>query len=629
MPPYVPPLGLAANPQVANKTGSLVSAFARGEMEIPNSERDMAGWAMRVYPREQQERLGSDETGQPLPVANPHEVVQLPNPPAMWLRDAARPGEQLQTIVVENERHTQGRNSLPQAGLIEGAAYGAPPAPPYYPVPERPLTPRGVSDQATGPAALVDAQYGLGGVTNGIAASSSVPFLNLEGAGLRSRSQPMTPTGVRGKVGQPRPPGVPSGVLSTVSPYNGPVNYAATCQVWPPPPLPPVNCELSARLEALEAQRISSIETMRDRRIQELSSELSISKAATAQCKTLEAELEKCNKDWKEKCDALEERLRANEGSVARRIDEAIRDVELRAKEEHERLRLELQAVRGEDARARDAANQRAQAELERLRSELQVARDVERRTRDEAQQRELDGSRLRREVEELKEEVSRAAEQLRTSDRNVQELTEQLEVEKDQFSQHSSEIEELRKRLRIVSEQRDQLDSDVGHLKRANAQRDEECLQLRASVREEQNAVKLLQKEIETRKAEASMAMARAKLTSDSERIRRLSGEVSVSEVSPMSRATSLASRADLVEVRESEVRKASAVSARDSSSSAQMFDVDLTSEQDLPISRNSMGGLDLAIGTNGASARYSTLRVVEMKAGTIEAEIESSDDD
>lgn len=378
-----------------------------------------------------------------------------------------------------------------------------------------PVTPRLVNEQVT------------------YAAQATVPQFTAEAERvIRSRSVPMTPTSRTRLAGLlPAAAQGSTAVWSSVSPV--PAVSAYPCPVWPPPPLPPVSCELQARLEALEAQKKQSIDIVREKRLAELKLELDTAQVSMTQAKTLEQQLEQTNIDWKVKLEVLEARFQENEAASLRRLEEAEREAEARGREEINRLSRELQAIRSESDRAVDDVERRGQDEIARLRAELQAQREKDRSARETVQRYEIEISQLRSDLELQQDAVSQASDKLRKLERTIQEKNEELDRERAEARRRSSSVqdqqrsfeveltkltsdsEELRLKLKKVVEERDMLDSDLQHYKKANAQREEECKNLRASISEERNLTRLLQRELETRKAEVNVAEKRESIIS------------------------------------------------------------------------------------------------------------------
>merc|ERR1712118_546502 len=101
----------------------------------------------------------------------------------------------------------------------------------------------------------------------------------------------------------------------------------------------------------------------------------------------------------------------------------------------------------------------------------------------------------------------------LRCSARLPRQTSNAPEVE---LSKINSETEDLRLRLKQVTDERDRLESVFTHIKKANSQRENECKQLRSSITEDRQHVRLLQSQLQTCKAEVTSMAARAQLDSD-----------------------------------------------------------------------------------------------------------------
>jgi chromosome segregation ATPase len=303
--------------------------------------------------------------------------------------------------------------------------------------------------------------------------------------------------------------------------------------VWPPPPLPPINNELSARLEALEAQQGSAQEVAREKKLEQLRAELQNAQDSASECKRLELQLEQCNNEWRYKFDALEGRYKHGEAAGSRRMEEAVREAELKGQEELAVLRLELQAVKDESGRTYHD-HQASQDEISRLRHDVQAARDAEQMLKGQIAEQALEILKLRENDEKYREDVSLKTDKLRGLERSNKDLLEELEREKagardrsmDADSQRRQleltleqirdQAEELKINLQRVTQQRDRLDSDLQSLKKAAEQRHEECEQLRKTIREQQYGAKSLQLELQSRKAQNSADASKAQLEED-----------------------------------------------------------------------------------------------------------------
>lgn len=131
--------------------------------------------------------------------------------------------------------------------------------------------------------------------------------------------------------------------------------------VWPPPPLPPISQELSARLDLLESQSTGAhLEVMFERRVEQLENELAAARASVAQVGTLEAQLVAKDAEWRD-------RLRSTEAQLDS-MEELRRSCRA-AEEERDRLNLEIQRLHSQDSealmRARDAEEERERLRLE------------------------------------------------------------------------------------------------------------------------------------------------------------------------------------------------------------------------------------------------------------------------
>lgn len=312
---------------------------------------------------------------------------------------------------------------------------------------------------------------------------------------------PMRPTSITA-AGMPM-----TTTISAAAPYGCPA-------VWPPPPLPPVNSDLAARLEALESQKaaLGTLDTPREKRLEELQTKLSSAQATASQCKELEQQLEKCNADWKRKFDELEARWKEEEESSARRVEEAAALAEKTVRENIERLQKELQTVRSEGDRAVEEAQRRGQEEIDKLKRELRLAGEAEERSNTEASRRDTELLQLRSELERENQRFQDGTTQLRRLEQRAQDLEEELRKERSSSKSRdvaveeqarSSEVqlqtlrrdaEDLRGKLREVTADRDQLGGDVQSLRKANEQRETECKSLRKSISDEKEQIRYLQ---------------------------------------------------------------------------------------------------------------------------------------
>jgi len=388
-----------------------------------------------------------------------------------------------------------------------------PMTPPAATVYERPITPR-QQVQTILPESLAPTQ-GYFGVAS---RQASMPQLNFDGERPgRSRSVPMTPNSLR-FAGY-----LPPASAGYISPVPAAASYA--CAVWPPPPLPPVSCELTARLDALEAQKNSAIDRVRETRLEKIRGELELAQAAASQCKLLEQQLEQCNVEWKVKFDLLEMKCKQSEAEASSRIAQAVREAEGKSREDLEILRKELQVVRSEGDRALEESQLKHQEIIDRLRRELEETLTSQRIDPSVAQ--------LRGKLEAQQEEVNRLTDELiQLQKRNIA-LTEQLRTDKVQVDSRSLELrnqqtayeadlmivkeknEDLRRQIKEKTQQRDQLEGDLTAFKAANKQKELECEKLRAALKDEKKEVALLTAEVQTQKAAVELDEAKDRLFS------------------------------------------------------------------------------------------------------------------
>jgi len=210
--------------------------------------------------------------------------------------------------------------------------------------------------------------------------------------------------------------------------------------VWPPPPLPPVSCEITARIECLERQRILSLEAVREKNF----------------------ELDAVGAEWKAKVELLEARLRAQATAGSRQAEEAVRNVEFRVRDE---MRAEVQGVS-------ETLRRSYQDEIDRLKSDLRQA---------EAKINELESGYGRRDTIII-EDLSRQLEAM-TNERDLL-STDNVHLKKAnaQREQESSTLRvmlnEERKHLKLLENERDTLKADIeAQRARARLDRDEEVL--------------------------------------------------------------------------------------------------------------------------------------------------------
>jgi chromosome segregation ATPase len=301
---------------------------------------------------------------------------------------------------------------------------------------------------------------------------------------------------------------------------------------------------------------------MRETRLEKIRSELEIAQAAASQCRLLEQQLEQCNAEWRVKFDQLEARCRQSEAVASGRISQAVRDAEAKSREETEILRRELQVVRAEGDRALEESQLRNQEQIDRLKRELQDARM--------ARQSDPDVARLRADLENQKEEISRRTEELRMLELHNAGLVEQLRKEKAEVDSRSLELrsqrntyevdlrrmtdrtQELLREIAERTKQRDQLEGDLKAFKAALKQREEECNKLRENLKTDKKEVEILQLEVQSSKDKLELDEAKDRLFSPRN-----------SMISPRN---SMLSRTSLV------------------SSGQQMIDVDMTEDMEFP---------------------------------------------
>jgi hypothetical protein len=260
--------------------------------------------------------------------------------------------------------------------------------------------------------------------------------------------------------------------------------------------------------------------------LEELREELHRAQTTAANCKSMEVQLEQCNDAWKEKFLALEARFKAEQLDATLRIEEAARKAELKSQEEIRRLQVELEAVEYKSARSSEDLNSQRRADMERLQREVHFAKESESSTCEEERKRAVEVSRLQSELDLQQEETLRFTEQLQKFKQRASDLEEELAREKAEARRYQleqanartreAETEDLNVRLKQVTEERDQLESDFAHLKNANNQRQEECKQLKASVLEEREHIKLLEAAKQKWIAEANLVVTPAQLDSD-----------------------------------------------------------------------------------------------------------------
>lgn len=189
---------------------------------------------------------------------------------------------------------------------------------------------------------------------------------------------------------------------------------------WPPPPLPPVSCEITARIEALEKQRVLSVEMIREK----------------------EFEFDASMAEWRAKVELLEAKLRAEE----QRADE----VELRMREE---MRFEVQ-------NASETMRRTYQEDNDLLRADLRQA------------ELRVDEQRM-----ELENERSGTRRQSTMSSNTIEDLQRQLEAitrERDMLSGDNMHLRKANsQREQESSTLRVMLNEERKHMKLLQSERD------------------------------------------------------------------------------------------------------------------------------------------------------------
>lgn len=189
--------------------------------------------------------------------------------------------------------------------------------------------------------------------------------------------------------------------------YDGAMEAYSNGAVWPPPPLPPVSCEITARIEALERQRVVSLEAMREK----------------------DLEYDAVQAEWRAKVELLEAKLRAEEMSATRRMEDAQREAEFRVREE---LRFEVQNVEA-------SLRHTYQEENDHLRTELRQA--------------EVRVNELRMELENESTKQRRSS---TSASINIEELQRQLEALMDERDTAMIDNGLLKKGMKLLETERD-----------------------------------------------------------------------------------------------------------------------------------------------------------------------------
>jgi len=355
------------------------------------------------------------------------------------------------------------------------------------------------------------------------AAQASIDLIRADLEGVKARqtrtraiSTPSTPT----QTVYYRPV---NRVVSPVLVTTTSVPFATS--VTPPPPIPPVSSELTARIDKLEEQRVS-IEDACEQRVQQLKAELHAAQVSALQGQMREVEVEQNNAEWKERLQTLETRMRAEQGAAVLRVEEAMRqraeelssDSALRWQSERERLLADLQAAR-EALRRAEEQQRRFHDDAERLRGELLGLRSSEQSACAEAQRGQSAGERAQEDLRQLRAEARRLSERLAAAERRAQDVTLELEGEKassrqakaalqeqraageSRLNQARAKIEELRRHLAEAEAARDVASTDLAHLRKANGLRAQEAQGLRQALQEEARTVEILQLQVEALK--------------------------------------------------------------------------------------------------------------------------------
>jgi len=393
-------------------------------------------------------------------------------------------------------------------------------------------------------------------------------------------------------------------------PTTQPNSYA-----WPPPPLPPVADDLNERLARLEARKIANSDAIREQCLEQLREDLQLGRAKAAQGKALEAQVEQCNADWREKFCSLEARFKQEECASAARLEEAMREAgkaqevikQLRSSLEEamresgksqeviRQLHEELQRAKHDGADALEEVRRKSQEDMEKLLREVQAATDSERRAREEMKRNDAEVRKLRNELELQQQVNHKSTMQLQKLQQQSLEQEEELKRVKDSARQRGSapqielnqvrtEAEELCMCLKKVTEHRDPLDSDLQQLKMASREKDEEC-KLRGSYNEEKDRTSLLQSGLQSRQPER-MAATRAQIDSNAITLAR-----SIHSAGPSSPMSS-------VERARQEDHDRFPFGDENSARASQVINVDLTEDNDdAPISKEYASGISYTI--------------------------------
>lgn len=307
---------------------------------------------------------------------------------------------------------------------------------------------------------------------------------------------------------------------------------------WFPPPLPPVPCELTARIEALEqemhapqpSQDLVTVATeSRDIKIEpakveqtrledmvaSLRKQLSVSEDAAARCAMLEAQLSQCRLEWKQQVEKLEANAEAGRMSAAQEAELRAR---MEAQQKHRSINFEADQLR-QDLQASATAlekEQHAREELERIHSEVVAGNqrlevDFRKLQADHQevhlQKRELivkheaaeaDASNLKTDLQRLQEahdaELHSTRSDFQAKLQVVEELSQKLqadlrrmETDRDQESRARAEVQQ---KLDAVSADADRLRGDVLRVQAARdaEQRSREDVELKHRLAEAAN---------------------------------------------------------------------------------------------------------------------------------------------
>jgi len=298
----------------------------------------------------------------------------------------------------------------------------------------------------------------------------------------------------------------PMAMTMTPAPVAGQYSMALCNQCttsWFPPPLPPVPCELTARLEALEHEvhppqfvpepGIAASDSRLERTVESLRKQLAVSEAAAARSAALEAQLEKSHLDEKLRVNKLEASAEAGKMTAAQEAELHTRTGELLKQQsmasEAYQLRQDLEAacrVNENEQRARDelermhsevvAENARLQADFQKLQGDY----EAERRAKQEVSVRheavEADARNFKLDLERLRSahdlELHSTRADFQSRHQAVEELAKKLQADLQQMeldrARETQAHLEVQQKFDAVFADAEKLRADVLHVQAA-----------------------------------------------------------------------------------------------------------------------------------------------------------------